>query len=63
MGSKKLEIICPCCETKLQVDNKTGDVNGLENFREKSGVNKLGPDPQGPGAPKVRMHWVSISVL
>ena len=26
MGSKKLEIICPCCETKLQVDNKTGDV-------------------------------------
>ena len=26
MGSKKLEIICPCCETKLQVDSKTGDV-------------------------------------
>ncbi len=26
MGSKKLEIICPCCETKLQVDKKTGDV-------------------------------------
>ena len=26
MGSKKLEIVCPCCETKLQVDNKTGDV-------------------------------------
>tara|TARA_B110000438_G_scaffold239190_1_gene237341 strand:+ start:463 stop:753 length:291 start_codon:yes stop_codon:yes gene_type:complete len=26
MGSKKLEIVCPCCETSLQVDNKTGDV-------------------------------------
>ncbi len=26
MGSKKLEVICPCCETKLQVDKKTGDV-------------------------------------
>ena len=26
MGSKKLEVVCPCCETKLQVDNKTGDV-------------------------------------
>ena len=26
MGSKKLEIICPCCETKLQVDKKTGEI-------------------------------------
>jgi len=26
MESKKLEIICPCCETKLQVDKKTGEV-------------------------------------
>ena len=26
MGSKKLEVVCPCCETKLQVDNKTGAV-------------------------------------
>lgn len=26
MGSKKLEITCPCCETKLQVDQKTGEV-------------------------------------
>ena len=26
MGSKKLEIICPCCETTLQVDQKTGEV-------------------------------------
>lgn len=26
MGSKKLEVICPCCETKLQVDKKTGEV-------------------------------------
>jgi predicted amidophosphoribosyltransferase len=25
MGSK-LEIICPCCDTKLQVDQKTGEV-------------------------------------
>jgi hypothetical protein len=26
MGSKKLDVLCPCCETKLQVDQKTGDV-------------------------------------
>ena len=26
MGSKKLEVVCPCCETKLQVDQKTGEV-------------------------------------
>ena len=26
MGSKKLDVICPCCETKLQVDQKTGEV-------------------------------------
>jgi uncharacterized Zn finger protein (UPF0148 family) len=24
--SSKLEIICPCCDTKLQVDKKTGEV-------------------------------------
>ncbi len=26
MGSNKLEVVCPCCETKLQVDKKTGEV-------------------------------------
>ena len=26
MGSKKIEVICPCCETKLQVDKKTGEI-------------------------------------
>ena len=26
MGSKKLEVICPCCETKLQVDKKTVEI-------------------------------------
>ena len=26
MGSKKMEIVCPCCETKLQIDKKTGEV-------------------------------------
>ena len=26
MGSKKLEVVCPCCETRLQVDKKTGEV-------------------------------------
>ncbi|MBT3367237.1 MAG: 2-nitropropane dioxygenase [Nitrospina sp.] len=26
MGSKKLDVLCPCCETKLQVDQKTGEV-------------------------------------
>jgi len=26
MGSKKLDVLCPCCETKLQVDSKTGEV-------------------------------------
>lgn len=24
--SNKLEILCPCCEAKLQVDQKTGEV-------------------------------------
>ena len=26
MASKKYEVICPCCETKLQIDAKTGEV-------------------------------------
>ncbi len=26
MGSKKLEVVCPCCETKLKIDKKTGEV-------------------------------------
>ena len=26
MESKKLEVLCPCCESKLQVDQKTGEV-------------------------------------
>ena len=26
MGSKKLKIICPCCEAALHIDQKTGDV-------------------------------------
>ena len=26
MGSKKLEVLCPCCENKLQIDQKTGEV-------------------------------------
>lgn len=26
MGSKKLKIICPCCEASLHIDQKTGDV-------------------------------------
>ncbi len=26
MGSKKLDVVCPCCETKLTVDKKTGEV-------------------------------------
>ena len=26
MGSKKLEVICPCCETKIQMDKKTGEI-------------------------------------
>ena len=26
MGSKKIEVVCPCCETKLQVDKKTGEI-------------------------------------
>ena len=26
MGSGKLEVTCPCCETKMQVDKKTGEV-------------------------------------
>ena len=26
MGSKNLDVTCPCCETKLKVDLKTGEV-------------------------------------
>lgn len=26
MTSQHLEIICPCCESKLQLDHKTGEV-------------------------------------
>lgn len=26
MASNKLEITCPCCETRLQVDRQTGEV-------------------------------------
>jgi hypothetical protein len=26
MGSRKIEVICPCCETRLQVDQKTGEI-------------------------------------
>ncbi len=26
MKLKKLAVICPCCETKLQVDGKTGEI-------------------------------------
>ena len=26
MGSGIMEIICPCCETRLKVDKKTGEV-------------------------------------
>ena len=26
MSSGKIEVICPCCETKLQIDKKTGEV-------------------------------------
>ena len=26
MGSEKIEVICPCCETRLQVDKKTGEI-------------------------------------
>jgi len=26
MSSGKIEAICPCCETKLQIDKKTGEI-------------------------------------
>ena len=26
MGTGKIEVVCPCCETKLKVDKKTGEV-------------------------------------
>ena len=26
MGSGRIEIVCPCCETKLKIDKKTGEV-------------------------------------
>lgn len=26
MSCEKIEVICPCCETRLQVDKKTGEI-------------------------------------
>jgi len=26
MSSKKLDVICPCCDTKLTIDKKTGEI-------------------------------------
>ena len=26
MSSGRMEVICPCCETRLQVDKKTGEI-------------------------------------
>ena len=26
MGSENIEVTCPCCETRLQVDKKTGEI-------------------------------------
>ena len=26
MSSGRIEVICPCCETRLQVDKKTGEI-------------------------------------
>ena len=26
MGSKNIAVVCPCCEAKLKVDKKTGEV-------------------------------------
>ena len=26
MSFGKIEVICPCCETKLQIDKKTGEI-------------------------------------
>lgn len=34
MGSDKLEIICPCCETHLQVDKQTGEIIWEERKRK-----------------------------
>lgn len=30
MSSGMIRVICPCCETKLQVDGKTGEIISLE---------------------------------
>ena len=35
MGSGRIEVICPCCETKLQVDKKTGEVIWKERLAGK----------------------------
>ncbi|SVC13024.1 uncharacterized protein METZ01_LOCUS265878 [marine metagenome] len=26
MGSEKIDVVCPCCETRLQIDIKTGEI-------------------------------------
>ncbi|HIE42382.1 MAG: 2-nitropropane dioxygenase [Nitrospinaceae bacterium] len=45
MGSKILEVVCPCCETKLQVDQKTGEVIWEERKpKPKTSLNDLVKD-------------------
>ena len=34
MKSERMEIVCPCCETKLKVDKKTGEVIWEEKKRK-----------------------------
>ena len=31
MSKNKLEVVCPCCETRLQVDKKTCEVQWMED--------------------------------
>jgi hypothetical protein len=37
MGSKKLDVICPCCDSKIQVDSKTGEVIWTEEKEKEIG--------------------------
>ncbi len=37
MSSNKLDVICPCCEARLQVDKKTGEVLWKEEKKKEHG--------------------------
>ena len=55
MSSTHHEVICPCCETKLQVDIKTGEVIWQEKKAKEFGsLADMGPHQTGSSPTSTR---------